>query len=80
MYEVYGKPTCNKCVMTKKLLDDLEVEYVFVDLGTSQITKADMDRWSGKDLRALPQIFIREGAHSQYFGEYEDLVREYQEL
>ena len=70
---IYSKPSCPNCVKAKKLLDDREVPYRAVELGTEIQPQELFDLFEAKGLpqpRTAPQIFL----DGKYIGGYDQLV------
>lgn len=71
---VYSKPSCPNCVKAKKVLDDLNVSYSSVELGTDIQPQELFDLFESKGLpqpRTAPQIFL----NGNYIGGYDQLVK-----
>ena len=67
MYKIYGKPGCIFCVRAKRLLDSLNLKYVYID-----IEEDDHARYFVREVigaRKVPQCFIGD----EYIGGYDDL-------
>jgi len=64
---VYGKEGCPFCVKAKEHLDELGLEYEYIDLDEIGKTAAEV---TGRDVTTVPQIYIR----GEYIGGYEELI------
>jgi ribonucleoside-diphosphate reductase alpha chain len=64
---VYGKEGCPFCVKAKEHLDELGLDYEYIDLDEIGKTAAEV---TGRDVTTVPQIYIK----GEYIGGYEDLV------
>ena len=66
---VFSIPTCPFCRRAKKLLGDLEVPYVNVNLEKYNERRYEMEEKTGR--RTVPQIFF----NSKHIGGYDDLKK-----
>jgi len=65
---VYTTPICGYCVMAKRLLSSLGIEFTEVDIGGDEEMRAWLVEETGR--RTVPQIFIGDEA----IGGYTELV------
>lgn len=71
---IYSKPACPSCVQAKKLLDDKNIPYKSVELGTEITPQELFELFESKGLpqpRTAPQVFLQ----GKYVGGYEALVK-----
>lgn len=68
-YTVFGRPGCGFCEQAKRLLEQKELAFKYVDIHAEGISKADLEKTIGRPVETVPQIF--KGA--EYIGGYTDL-------
>lgn len=54
MLEVYGKPDCKNCTLTKNLLDSAQVEYKYIDIMEDDEAFTFL---KVNGFRSVPQVF-----------------------
>jgi glutaredoxin 3 len=55
MYTIYGRPGCAPCKAAKDLLDNLGVEYTYVDV--MALPKGELAAFLARGFKTVPQIF-----------------------
>ena len=71
-YTIFGRPGCGFCVQAKAILEQKQLPYRYVDIHAEGISKADLAKTIGREVRTVPQVF-----HGQdYIGGFTEL-REY---
>ena len=69
-FTVFGRPGCGFCVQAKRVLEDRELPFRYVDIHAEGISQADLEKTVGKPVRTVPQIFHGK----QYIGGYTELA------
>ena len=60
MFIIYGTPGCGFCIQAKRVLEQKEMDYDYVDLSdTTPGEQAKLMEIAGKPFRTVPQIFHR---------------------
>jgi len=67
MIEVYGADWCSYCNKAKTYLDELQIEYNYIDVDNHPNFKADFNR----EVKSIPQIKL----NGEEIGGYEELIR-----
>lgn len=67
-YTIYGKGSCEYCIKAKELLRELELAYIYIDIGINPQCKEFV---LNAGAETVPQIF--DGF--KHIGGYEDLVK-----
>lgn len=68
-FTVFGRPGCGFCVQAKRVLENGEFPFRYVDIHEENISPDDLEKQIGKPVRTVPQIF-----HGQdYIGGYQEL-------
>lgn len=60
---IFGRPGCPYCVRAKALAEKLKAEredfnFRYIDIHAEGITKADLEKSTGKPVETVPQIFL----------------------
>ena len=56
-FTIFGRPDCGYCVRAKRLLQDKELDYRWIDIQKEGISKTDLEKTIGKPVETVPQIF-----------------------
>lgn len=72
--EIFGRPDCPFCVRAQALAARLaarrdDFQFHYVDIYAAGITKAEMERRTGKPVATVPQIFLDQD-HISGFAEF----------
>jgi len=67
MIEVYGADWCSYCNKAKSYLDELQIEYNYIDVDDHPNFEADFNR----EVKSIPQIKL----NGEEIGGYEELIR-----
>ena len=74
MFVIYGKPLCQYCEMTKKLLGSKGISYTYVNLGDDDMTIERLNEMAGHEIKTVPQILVKDAdGMFQYVGSYNEL-------
>ncbi|CAG9298431.1 GrxA family glutaredoxin [Celerinatantimonas diazotrophica] len=60
---IFGRPGCPFCTRAKQLAEQLtnrhgDFDYRYVDIHDEGITKADLSKSVGKEVKTVPQVFV----------------------
>lgn len=78
-YVVYGTPACGFCIQAKRLLEQKEINFDYIDLG--DVTPEDQTKLmevAGKAFRTVPQVFKERTDGLKYVGGFTELKEELQ--
>jgi len=76
-YVVYGTPACGFCIQAKRLLEQNEIQFDYIDLGDVTSDEQNMlMEVAGKVFRTVPQIFKERTDGLQYVGGFTELKEE----
>lgn len=74
---IYGKPNCPNCDKTKMLCQIQSLDYQYLALDQDYQVD-ELNALVGSEVRALPQIFIKDEGQVRYVGDYNALRTELQ--
>lgn len=69
IFEIYSKEDCVYCAAAKKLMDDMDIEYIEYNLSDSEDGEYFISVLTELNLRSVPQIFLGD----EYIGGFKEL-------
>lgn len=69
---IYGKPNCPNCEKTKMLCQIQSLDFQYLTL-EQDYSLAELNALVGSEVRAVPQIFIKDDGELRHIGGYEEL-------
>lgn len=69
-FVVYGRPWCGYCSGALRLLDQMGLDYSYIDIREEGISKQELAEKINQPVHTVPQILHGD----QYIGGYTDLV------
>lgn len=70
-YTVYGRAWCGYSSGALNLLDQMDLDYCYIDIREQGISKQELGEKLGRPVYTVPQILLGD----RYIGGYTDLVR-----
>lgn len=68
-YTVFGRPGCGFCEQAKRILEQKDLPFRYIDIHAEGISKADLEKTIGRPVKTVPQIFNGR----EYIGGYTEL-------
>jgi glutaredoxin len=74
MFEIYGRNNCIYCEYAKKLLTDLDYEFIYHNIEESKELLEEF-KYIFNGAKTVPQIVVGMNDEIRVIGGYEDLVK-----